>query len=137
SCRPIRPNSIPSSDYGCISETIASRTAFSRPLARSSPPVVTPGIGCSAKPDAFDPCVPMFLSLDRTGQQLIRSVIRQTVAAALQLIDHLIVDSDDMVTTAEQLADKNLSTTLLPLGIDTEQFRLGLHRQRKEWRERF
>ena len=41
-----------------------------------------------------------------------------------------------MVTTAEQLADKNLSTTLLPLGIDTEQFRLGLHRQRKEWRER-
>jgi hypothetical protein len=59
SCRPTRPNSIPSSDYGCISETIASRTAFSRPLARSSTPAVTPGIGCSAKPDAFDPCVPI------------------------------------------------------------------------------
>lgn len=62
--------------------------------------------------------------------------LRQAVAAALQLIDHLIVDSDDMVATAEQLAGKNLSTTLLPLGIDTEQFRLGLHRQRKKWRER-
>ena len=32
---------------------------FSRPLARSSTPVVTLGIGCSAKPDAFDPCVPI------------------------------------------------------------------------------
>src|SRR6516162_78410 len=62
--------------------------------------------------------------------------LRQTVVATLQLIDHLIVDSDDMVATAEQLAGKNLSTTLLPLGIDTEQFRLGLHRQRKKWRER-
>ena len=48
-----------SSGYGCISETIASRTAFSRPLARSSIPVATLGIGCSAKPDAFDPCVPI------------------------------------------------------------------------------
>jgi len=42
-----------------ISETIASRTAFSRPLARSSIPAVTLGIGCSDKPDAFDPCVPI------------------------------------------------------------------------------
>jgi hypothetical protein len=32
-------------------------TAFFRPLARSSRPAVTLGIGCSAKPDAFDPCV--------------------------------------------------------------------------------
>jgi hypothetical protein len=59
SCRPTRPNSTRSSGYGCISETIASHTAFSRPLARSSIPVVTLGIGCSAKPDAFDPCVPI------------------------------------------------------------------------------
>src|SRR5215471_11155079 len=59
SCRLIPPNSTRSSGYGCISETIASRTAFSRPLARSSTPVVTLGIGCSAKPDAFDPCVPI------------------------------------------------------------------------------
>src|SRR5262249_55199728 len=59
SCRPTRRNSTRSSGYGYISETIAYRTAFSRPLARSSTPVVTLGIGCSAKPDAFDPCVPI------------------------------------------------------------------------------
>jgi hypothetical protein len=58
SCRPIRPNSTRSSGYGCISETTASRTAFSSPLARSSTPVVRTGIGCSTKPGAFDPCVP-------------------------------------------------------------------------------
>jgi transposase len=34
-------------------------TAFSRPLARSSTLVVTLWIGCSAKPDAFNPCVPI------------------------------------------------------------------------------
>jgi glycosyltransferase involved in cell wall biosynthesis len=73
--------------------------------------------------------------LNCTAELPVDDPLRQTVAAALQLIDHLIVDSDDMVTTAEQLAGKKLSTTLLPLGIDTEQFRLGLHRQRKEWRE--
>jgi len=52
------------------------------------------------------------------------------------MIDHLIVDSDDMVATAEQLAGKSLSTTLLPIGIDTEQFRPDLYQQRKEWREK-
>src|SRR5262249_30260770 len=48
-----------SSGYGCISETIASRTASSRPPARLSTPAATLGIGCSAKPDAFDPCAPI------------------------------------------------------------------------------
>jgi glycosyltransferase involved in cell wall biosynthesis len=62
--------------------------------------------------------------------------LRQTVAAALRLVDHLIVDSDDMAVTAEQLAGKPLSTTLLPIGIDTEQFRPGSYQQRKQWRER-
>jgi hypothetical protein len=57
SCRPTRLNSIRPSGYGCTSEKIASRTAFSRPPARSSTPVVTLGIGYSAKPDAFDPYV--------------------------------------------------------------------------------
>jgi hypothetical protein len=56
---PYRSNSTRSNGYGCISETIASRTAFSRLLARSSIPVVTLGIGCSDKPDAFDPGVPI------------------------------------------------------------------------------
>jgi len=59
SCRPIRPNSIRSSGYGCISETIASRIVFSGPQARSSTAVVRLGIGCSTKPDAFDPCAPI------------------------------------------------------------------------------
>jgi hypothetical protein len=36
-----------------------------------STPVVTLGIGCSAKPDEFDPCA---LSLAQTGRRLIRSV---------------------------------------------------------------
>ena len=62
--------------------------------------------------------------------------LRQKVVAALQSIDHLIVDSDDAAATADQLAGKNLRTTLLPIGIDTEQFRPGLCQQRKEWRER-
>ena len=62
--------------------------------------------------------------------------LRQTVATALQSIDHLIVDSDDMVTTAEHLAGKPLSSTLLPIGIDTEHFRPGLNQLRKEWRGR-
>ena len=62
--------------------------------------------------------------------------LRQRVAAALRSIDHLIVDSDDMAATAELLAGKELCATLLPIGIDTQQFRPGLYQERKEWRER-
>jgi glycosyltransferase involved in cell wall biosynthesis len=62
--------------------------------------------------------------------------LRQKIADALQRIDHLIVDSDDTAAIAEQLAGKELRTTLLPIGVDTEQFRPGLYQQRKEWRER-
>ena len=62
--------------------------------------------------------------------------LRQKVVAGLRFIDHLIVDSDDTVATAEQLAGKKMSATVLPIGIDTEQFRPGLYQQRKEWRER-
>jgi D-inositol-3-phosphate glycosyltransferase len=62
--------------------------------------------------------------------------LRQKFAAALRLVDHLIVDSDDMVPPAERLAGKRLSTTLLPIGINTEQFCPDLFRQRKDWRER-
>jgi hypothetical protein len=56
---PYSPELNPMSGYGCISETIASRTASSRPRARSSTPVVRLGIGCSDKRDAFDPCAPI------------------------------------------------------------------------------
>ena len=61
---------------------------------------------------------------------------RHKISAALRLIDHLIIDSEDMAATAEQLAGKKLSATLLPIGINTEKFRPGLYQQRKEWRER-
>src|SRR5262249_23781220 len=59
SCRRTRPSSTQSSGYGRISEIIASRTASSRLPTRLSTPVVTLGIGCSAKPDEFDPCAPI------------------------------------------------------------------------------
>jgi glycosyltransferase involved in cell wall biosynthesis len=62
--------------------------------------------------------------------------LRQKVVAALRMIDHLIVDSDEMAATAEQLAGKDLSKTLLPIGVDTERFRPDLYQQRKEWREK-
>jgi glycosyltransferase involved in cell wall biosynthesis len=60
---------------------------------------------------------------------------RQRLAGALGQLDLLIVDSDDMVATAELLAGKSLRTTLLPIGIDTDKFRPGLHQQRREWRQ--
>ena len=62
--------------------------------------------------------------------------LRQKVAAALRLTDNLIVDSDDVAATAEQIAGQSLCTTLLPIGIDTEQFRPSLFQQRKDWREK-
>ena len=74
--------------------------------------------------------------LNQTATLAADDPLRHKVAGALRLIDHLIVDSDDMVATAEQLADKHLITTLLPIGVDTEQFRPGLTQERWEWRER-
>src|SRR5207302_980577 len=62
--------------------------------------------------------------------------LRQKLAAALAHLDLLIVDSDDMAMTAERLAGKPLRITLLPIGIDTDRFRPGLHYQRREWREK-
>jgi glycosyltransferase involved in cell wall biosynthesis len=61
---------------------------------------------------------------------------RQKIGAALRQLDLLIIDSDDIATTARQLAGRNLKTTLLPIGIDTEQFRPGLYQKRREWREK-
>lgn len=62
--------------------------------------------------------------------------VRQRIAAGLRALDLLIVDSEDMVTTAELIADKNLNTALLPIGIDTAQFRPELRQQRRQWREK-
>jgi D-inositol-3-phosphate glycosyltransferase len=74
--------------------------------------------------------------LNLTAKAVADNPLRRKVVAALRAIDHLIVDSDDMAATAEQLAGKKMSTTVLPIGIDTVQFRPGLYQQRKEWRER-
>jgi hypothetical protein len=46
---PYSPELNPIERLCCISETIASRTAFSRPLVRSSTPVETLGIGFAAR----------------------------------------------------------------------------------------
>jgi glycosyltransferase involved in cell wall biosynthesis len=62
--------------------------------------------------------------------------VRQKIAAALGQLDLLIVDSEDMAATAELLAGASLRTTLLPIGIDTMQFRPGLNQQRWEWRKK-
>src|SRR5262249_25786673 len=51
------------------------------PLARSSTPAVTPGIGCSAKPDAFDPCVPIPGSNGSAANQVGISTVAQLYAA--------------------------------------------------------
>jgi glycosyltransferase involved in cell wall biosynthesis len=62
--------------------------------------------------------------------------LREKMATALRQLDLLIVDSEDMVAAAEALAGQNLRTTLLPIGIDTGQFRPGLDQQRRQWREK-
>ena len=51
-------NSTRSSGCGCTCETIASRTASSALLTRSSTVAARRGIGCSAKPAASARCVP-------------------------------------------------------------------------------
>ncbi len=62
--------------------------------------------------------------------------LRLKIGDALGQLDLLIVDSEDMATTAQRLAGKAIKTTLLPIGIDTGSFRPGLDDQRREWRER-
>jgi glycosyltransferase involved in cell wall biosynthesis len=74
--------------------------------------------------------------LNVPAKAAVSDTVRERTAAALRLIDHLIVDSDDMAATAEKLAGKKLNTTLLPIGIDTHQFRPGLREQRNDWRKK-
>src|SRR5262249_34708748 len=44
---------------------------------------------------------------------------RKRIGTGLRKLDLLIVDSDDMATTAELLAGSSLNTMLVPIGIDT------------------
>ena len=59
---------------------------------------------------------------------------RRRLAAALRALDLLIVDSDDIVSTARKLAGTSVPTAMLPIGIDTQLFRPGLSEQRQQWR---
>lgn len=62
---------------------------------------------------------------------------RRAVSAALRELDLLIVDSDDLAVTANQLAGKEIPAALLPIGIDTNLFHPNLPDERRQWRERW
>ncbi|HEY0684638.1 MAG TPA: glycosyltransferase family 4 protein [Steroidobacter sp.] len=61
---------------------------------------------------------------------------RLRIGAALRELDLLIVDCDDIATTANQLAGKPIPTATLPIGIDTKLFHPDLPEERRQWRER-
>lgn len=61
---------------------------------------------------------------------------RLRLSAALRALDLLIVDSDDIIDTARNIAGRDVPSALLPIGIDTELFRPGLTEQRQQWRAR-
>src|SRR5688572_4631119 len=59
---------------------------------------------------------------------------RQRLGAALRALDLLIVDCDDIVETARDIAGTDVPSAMLPIGIDTQLFRPGLTEQRRQWR---
>lgn len=59
---------------------------------------------------------------------------RRRLGAALRALDLLIVDSDDIVATARDIAGVDVPNAMLPIGIDTQLFRPGLTEQRRQWR---
>lgn len=59
---------------------------------------------------------------------------REAVSWSLRQIDLLIVDSADMIETANSLAGATINSQLLPIGIDTNRFRPDLPKERQEWR---
>jgi glycosyltransferase involved in cell wall biosynthesis len=61
---------------------------------------------------------------------------RQRLGAALRALDLLIVDCDDIVETARNIAGTDVPSAMLPIGIDTQLFRPGLNEQRRQWRAR-
>jgi glycosyltransferase involved in cell wall biosynthesis len=61
---------------------------------------------------------------------------RRRLGAALRALDLLIVDCDDIIETAHNIAGTDVRSAMLPIGIDTELFRPGLHEQRQQWRAR-
>lgn len=61
---------------------------------------------------------------------------RRRIGAALRELDLLIVDCDDIASTANELAGALIPTASLPIGIDTKLFRSELPDERRQWRER-
>jgi glycosyltransferase involved in cell wall biosynthesis len=61
---------------------------------------------------------------------------RRRLSAALQRLDMLIVDCDDIADTAQMLAGTRVPTAMLPIGIDTNLFRPDLPDERRRWRDK-
>jgi glycosyltransferase involved in cell wall biosynthesis len=59
---------------------------------------------------------------------------RQRLGAALRALDLLIVDCEDIVETARNIAGTDVPSAMLPIGIDTQLFRPALSAQRQQWR---
>lgn len=62
---------------------------------------------------------------------------RQRIGAALRALDLLIVDCDDSVMAANELAGAEIPVASLPIGIDTQLFQPHLPQERAQWRQRF
>jgi glycosyltransferase involved in cell wall biosynthesis len=60
--------------------------------------------------------------------------VRRRLGAALRALDLLIVDCDDIVQTARQIAGTDVPSAMLPIGIDTQLFKPGLTAERQRWR---
>lgn len=61
---------------------------------------------------------------------------RRRLGAALRALDLLIVDADELINTARNIAGTDVPSAVVPIGIDTQLFRPGLNDQRSQWRAR-
>jgi transposase len=90
-----------SGPYGCISETIASRTAFFRPLARSSIPAVTlTGVAL------------VMTRVDTAAMNLFLAELGQAVAPGAHGI--VLMDKAGWHTAGDLVLPENLSLVFLP-----------------------
>jgi glycosyltransferase involved in cell wall biosynthesis len=60
--------------------------------------------------------------------------VRRRLGTALRALDLLIVDCDDIVQTAREIAGTDVPSAMLPIGIDTQLFKPGLTAERQRWR---
>jgi glycosyltransferase involved in cell wall biosynthesis len=60
--------------------------------------------------------------------------VRRRLGAALRALDLLIVDCEDIVETAREIAGTDVPSAMLPIGIDTQLFKPGLTAERQRWR---